>query len=184
MEYFQHKSVRHVMPPSIYSGKGFSLLEMVVVLSVIGVLFALAANRYQSHVTNSQERVVKFQASAFVRTTENIRAISVMQKGNVVDLGDGLLVYLNKHGWPIATNVSGLSPQRNASAEGCRSLWHGLFKEVTEESDNDRTIGSEKFDFSLIENDICRYKLSRKQEGSIFFDYDVITGNVVITSRE
>jgi len=164
--------------------RGFTLLELVVVFSLIAILFAVAAARYQSSIAESQKKVIGYQAGAFLRTIENIRAIATIQNNPVVDMGHGLFVYLNSDGWPIASNVDGNKGQSQASLKGCESLWRGLFSEVDIDSPQDGKSSLGRFHIEFIENRVCRYKLSRKQEGSYFFDYHVITGNVVITSNE
>ena len=165
--------------------KGFSLLELVVVFSLIAILFSLSLSRYQSSVSESQRAVIQYQASTFARAVENVRAISMIQKSAVVDMGSGLKIYLNSDGWPVATNANNNSQAQSVpSLDGCASLWHGLFREVSRKSSQFSESSIGRFEISLQEKDVCRYKLSRKQEGSFFFDYHVITGNVVITSVE
>lgn len=167
---------------SIKCTRGFSLLELVVVFSVVGILFALAAQRYLDSVEQSQARVIDFQASAFMRSVENTRAISTLQGGSSVDLGEGVLVYLNAAGWPFASNSGGLPRPQRPTKSGCESLWRAFFREVHSNShEKDKNV-SEKFEISLIDNYICRYKLVRKQEGSYFFDYYLTTGSVLVST--
>lgn len=163
---------------------GFSLLELIVVFSLIAILFALAAARYQANIGSSQATVVNFQANAFLRSVENVHAMAAIQKSSVVDLGQGINVYLNKTGWPIATNIDGLPRQIKPTQEGCFSLWHGLFSDARNKNSSAPNNSAQDFEISLIDDYICRYQLVRKQEGSYFFDYDVITGKVLITSNE
>lgn len=164
--------------------KGFSLLELVVVFALLGILFALAAVRYQSNIREAQVKIINFQANTFLRSIENVRAIASIQAAPTVDMGSGLLIYLNQAGWPIATNADGLKRQTEPSHSGCKSLWRGFFRQATRKNDNELKNSLGSYEIYLINGSICRYKLSRKQEGSYFFDYDVITGNVVITAQE
>lgn len=168
---------------SVERQTGFSLFELVVVIILVGILAVVGLSQYQNEIAGSQSRVAAFQAGAFSRAIENVRGLAVVQKSSKVELEPGLFIYLNNRGWPISSSIVPLVNIKQATQPGCESLWDGLFRTVAADSENERTPAKKKFDVSLIDNYICRYTLDRKQEGSFFFDYDVITGKVVITER-
>jgi len=161
---------------------GFSLFEFVIVLALVAVLFSAVAARYESKISQAQSAMISFQAKAFVRSIENIRAMSTIANSNEVHIGDGVVVYLNNYGWPFLSNVIPSNDKKEKSVSGCNSLWQSLFTNSLLDGGVDHSSVEKNIEISLINNHICRYKLVRKKEGSHFFDYDVKTGNVVVTS--
>ena len=162
--------------------KGFSLFELTIVIIVIAILSMVAIKKFFKPVSDAQFRVVSFQANTFARSIEHIHALGSVQNARVVDLKNGLYVYMNTHGWPVATASVAKTMRNKASKEGCESLWSDLFRYARERNNNESEFAQEKFEISLINGRFCRYKLTRKQEGLFFFDYDVVTGNIDIAS--
>ncbi len=161
---------------------GFSLFELVIVICLIALLFAFAAKHYRQPITESQKKVVGFQANTFVRSVETLRALGVAEKTHILNTSDGVYIYLNRHGWPFAAGISNKIPRHLSKDELCASLWDGIFQSVESRSETSNTLAQESFEVTSVNKHICRYKLSRKQEGSFFFDYDVRTGRVDIRS--
>jgi len=108
--------------------------------------------------------------------------MSTIANSNEVHIGDGVVVYLNNYGWPFLSNVLPTNDKKEQSVSGCNSLWQSLFTNSLLDGGVDHSSVEKNIEISLINNHICRYKLVRKREGSHFFDYDVKTGNVVVTS--
>jgi len=137
--------------------RGFSLLELTVVLCVIAILFAGSAIQYQKRIDDSRREVLRHQSQTFQRMVENIRAISVLQRSHVVDLGTGVFVGVNQHGWAVSAGINRDISHKGASKNSCRSLWLYLFSGSSTKNDKSGTKLPEDFDISLIENYICRY---------------------------
>ena len=150
-------------------------------LVLVAVLMAIALKEYRNEIESSQAKLIAFQASTFNRAIENVRAVSIVQKTRDVEISPGIRIYLGDSGWPIASNLIVGVKKYAASDDGCRSLWFGLFKTPISSSDNNVSFVHDDYEISLINKKICRYIFSRKQEGTYFFDYDVTTGEVVIT---
>ncbi|WP_370981439.1 prepilin-type N-terminal cleavage/methylation domain-containing protein [Agaribacterium sp. ZY112] len=157
--------------------KGFSLFELVVVLIVIALLFTFSAKRYLKHIEESQETAVHYQASAFLRGVESIKAAAAINKSRKVQLRDGPAFYLNKRGWPVSSSELETKPRYSLSADSCRSLWLGLFSQVKQGE------GHEQFVPSLERGRYCRYRLNRTREGNYYFDYDAQTGRIAIHAQ-
>lgn len=161
---------------------GFSLFELVVVLTVIAFLFAISAKHYQKHVVDSVEKLLLFQAGTFSRAVKTLRAVSIVKKASVIDMGKGIFIYVNQQGWPLYSNSLANIQEVKVGDESCKSLWYGFFESVEENNVTKSTVGQKKWLISAPSRYICRYQIQRKQEGSYFFDYDVRTGKVQITA--
>lgn len=165
-----------------FTQTGFSLFELIVVVVVIGLLISFGLSKYFSPVEASQKSVLNFQANTFSRTIENIRALGVAKNTHAVPLDGGLVVYLNTFGWPVATSSTVSYPVAAslnvAHLEGCKSLWRDLFSGAVKPNPKTGLFGMEDFNVILRKQHVCRFELSRKQEGSFFFDYDIRTGHI------
>jgi MSHA pilin protein MshB len=159
--------------------KGFSLLELVIVIIAIGLLYYIGADFFNKRIDNSRGTAVRYQANAFARTVENLRAAQIALGSNPMNL-DGSMVYFNEHGWP-ASALAGQSPSVGSqSVEECQSLWDELQNKAQNVQKVEKTAkkAGENFKVVLKNKYICRYILSRTQDESFFFDYDVRTGAV------
>lgn len=165
-----------------YKGSyGFSFLELVVVICLIAILFTYSVVDYRKRIGESQREVFYFQANAFKRSIDNVRAISSLQGSSTVDLGTGVYVFVFSTGWPYAAGLSNEPPSESLSPYTCGSLWQYLFTNAIAQNDNSNTKGKYHFETHLIKNHICRYKQRGGQENPYFFDYDVRTGTVEIS---
>lgn len=72
---------RRAIGPTGKDGRGFSLLELVVVICIIAVLAGLAAERTQS-MRATAERVAAEALIANVKSALNLRATQLLSKGN------------------------------------------------------------------------------------------------------
>ncbi|WP_096087585.1 type II secretion system protein [Agaribacterium haliotis] len=162
------------------ANKGFSLLELIVVVCLIAILFAISVRFYIPQIEDSQRKTLNFQAAVFKRSVDNIHALSALQGGRSYTLSDGTRYYLNQWGWPVSSNALEVNPRRRVSDLSCRSLWLGLFSQVeagTEQATLDQFIASAASRRS------CRYSLSRTKEALYFFDYDIKTGKLSISIK-
>jgi prepilin-type N-terminal cleavage/methylation domain-containing protein len=172
-------SFRYRRFPSYYKHSGFSLVELIVTLSVVAILLYLSALQINKRLDDMNREILQFQAHAFKRTIDNVQAISVLQGGAIVDMGTGTYVFINTFGWPYAAAKSPISAFDIGSDASCRSLWQLLFTNRNEQNDNARTNVSDDLGIQIVDDYICRYKQFGEQEESNFFDYDVRTGRVV-----
>lgn len=169
--------------------KGFSLFELTVVLIVIAFLIYMGYRSYFGTIADSQVKAISYQADTFSRTVTNIRGMAIASNSTTVVMDkaamDSTPIYVNEYGWPANTDP-GRSPKSSTqTAEECRQLWYGLFenapKAVIKGKVKDRTAD---YEISTINGHICRYELTRKEEGTYFFDYSVITGTVFVSQPE
>lgn len=157
---------------------GFSFLELTVVIIVISLLLYLGINTYLDDIEFSERQSLRHEASSFGRIVNNLRASALIDNAKYVEL-EGQKIYLNEAGWPANTDAS-MSPRSwNQTPEECQQLWNALYQKAPESILNiSEKKPSSKYLISSINGRICRYVLLRKQEGTVFFDYHLSTGEV------
>ncbi|MFT5082914.1 MAG: Tfp pilus assembly protein PilE [Lentisphaeria bacterium] len=157
------------------------LLEFLLVLTVVGLLIFIAVHFYQEPIERSKSSMVEFHSGVFSRMASNLHAVAkTATYAGTIPL-QNQLVFLNEHDWPANTDPN-LSPlSKNQTVEGCRQLWNAFFSNAPSSSiAGGKDLNQSNYIISLRNNTICRYKFARKQEGSNFFDYDVISGAVTV----
>lgn len=154
------------------------LFEFLIVSCVVALTVAEARIFYRAISNDAIDVVAQSYAGSFERTVSSIHALASPEKTRFVKVGSTPF-FLNEYGWPANTEKNLSASIYNQSDLECRQLWEGVFsnKENNEFSDL-RYKRNVEFTVSLNKKRICRYSLMLKQEGSIFIDYDVITGSV------
>lgn len=155
--------------------QGFSLIELIIVVCLIAILFSVSFNRYQNYSHEARVSLVTYQASTFARTIESIKALSVLYQTDQINMGNGILIWINRAGWPYTSSSPSNAAEDLASSEGCKNLWRNLFAQNEEIEPTKKTY---QFDASLMNGRFCRYMLVNNQAEDYFFDYDLLTGKV------
>lgn len=110
----------------------------------------------------------------------NLGAYSVATNSKAVFLRDQA-VYFNELGWPANSDAEESPLSKDQTNLECQQLWQTFFTHApSNHIPGQQDVDGNAYEITLIEPFICRYQLSRKQEGSYFFDYDVSTGEVKI----
>lgn len=163
--------------------KGFSFLELTLVIIVISFLLYLGIETYIKDIEKSQREALRYQANSFSRSIHNLRASAQIGGRNFVIL-DEKKIYLNEFGWPANTHNSMSAKSWNQTPQECQQLWNALYQKPPASVLNiSEKTPSIHYLISSINGRICRYELLRKQEGTYFFDYHLSTGEV-LTSFE
>lgn len=163
---------------------GFSLFELTIVIIIVALLFAAAASHYQNNISDSQSTLLQHHAAAFKRTVDNIRAIAALKGPAPVTLDGGILVLVNTKGWPIAASSTGQPPSPQASTGGCTSLWTELFTQTESYNSENSKVLQKGAEIEFRDGRFCRYNLVFLGEGSYFFDYDLVTGKIIVSGND
>lgn len=177
--------------PSVFikKQKGFSFLELTLVIVVISFLVFLGFNAYQPHIRNSQIESIRFQANAFSRTVGNLRAQRALAKSISPEKKYIVLerkkIFFNEKGWPANTNAKSSAKSWNQTPQECEQLWLAIYENPPAHVlDISKKKSESIYLISSINGRICRYELLRKQEGNYFFDYHLNTGKVISSYPE
>ena len=157
---------------SRYAQQGFTLLELVVVVVIVGLLAAVALPRLMSATNDAQAASVHGTAGALAAGVAMARAQWELNRAsrrgglnNVTGFGDGD-VDVNELGWPVAT-ASG------PGAQGCAELWRGVLLG----SAPTVAVGASASYRAEYHSPLCRY---HHQRNSRRIEYDTRTGAVTV----
>ncbi len=159
--------------------KGFSFLELLLVIVIIAVLIALGFRNYANQIDKSKIETLRFQAATFMRMVQHVHAYGVSTGANSVYLVDKT-IYLNEYGYPANTSAEVSSLSRDQTDHGCAEIWRAFFSTIKQTKENKKPAD---MNIRSIENRFCRYDLRPDQTGSYFFDYYFKTGNVLIAPQ-
>ncbi len=160
--------------------RGFSLFELVVVVVVVGLLMAVAISKFLRPMDSSRERVVQFQAAAFGRSLEHVRALSKVQNSAAVTLDNEVVIFVSRDGWALSTLQIPSEDRFRATQSGCQALWDAFFRRENTSVQPENARLETQFVASIVRPYVCRYTLVEGSDESRYFDYDVRTGSIVV----
>lgn len=162
------------MEMSMQQQKGFTLIELVVVIVILGVLAAVALPRFMDATDDAHRAAVKGTGGALaagvalVRSQWELnRAKGTTSNTNVDGFGDGT-VDANASGWPIGTATSG-------DADACVEIWKGVLQGSAPSVATSGTV-----DYVASGTTTCTYAYSLDGGSTRSIQYDTTTGVVTI----
>lgn len=175
--------------------QGFTLIELVMVLVIIGVLAAAAAPKLLDLVDDANEASVQAVAGGFATATSLVRSQWLVEgKENPVDY-DGQLIYVTERGWPSSVTGPVASAASNAVSDlECREVFEGIVQNapvVTHLYDNEAERRAAIYAVRVLNNggvtgidDLCVFELITDIDNAdpvsapYRFTYDLGTGQV------
>ena len=167
--------------------RGFTLIELVCVIVILGALAALAAPRATSLADDAARAAVAAQAGAFSSAVLLVRvAYAVSGRSgatdNVPNFGDGR-VDTNASGYPTDTSNANTIPNNATGVNRCRRVFLGILAAAppicggavactAAHVYQAQTAGAQK----------CRFRYVRDPTPPRFFIYTASSGDVTVTN--
>jgi prepilin-type N-terminal cleavage/methylation domain-containing protein len=179
------------------TARGFSLLELLLVAIVISVLITVALNVYAGMVRDVRRLGLEIAAHNFITAVMGVRAqwyvdpegswrngvmvydqLTVPPQRADSESGSGKRIYLNRAGWPVATEDSAAARAGRLTVEHCIQLWQGLLQSKVNLVQEGSGMPGD-YRISMLDNGVCRYRLEDREPH--FFDYAPESGEVSIS---
>ncbi len=159
---------------SARSEVGFTLLEFIVVVTMIGVLAASALGYYTDIVRDARISGVQFLSSRFAAAVAGVHVKWIVDgQPQIIEL-DGFQLRVNDQGWPVAE-----TSRRSGDKNVCRQLWDSLLQNPAKLPD---VIPADskgvQYWAAKPSNRVCRYNLITRDSSEFYFEYSMRNGQV------
>ena len=158
---------------------GFTLIELITVIAILGVLSAVAAPRYVDLRGSAHQAVVAGTAGAFAAAIQlaNLGCIArnFRNLDNMPGLGTGNVDF-NANCYPSSTNGN----NGNVNNNRCLQVWNGILTGAPTISTplNDTT----DYRSQVLSTNVCTFTYRKDTATVRRFTYNATTGAIVVTN--
>lgn len=156
--------------------RGFTLIELTVVVCMIALLMATSVKYYQDIMADARKSGLQLLSSRFTSTIAMLHVKWITeQQPQSLWLDEETEIVMNSKGWPVG--AKGRFIKKEAGA--CRQLWEGLFQNSGPiEKANTEENGGAQYRVERPEKGVCRYVMLVPDNGEYYFDYYSSSGKV------
>ena len=170
---------------------GFTIIELVVVMVILGILSATALPKYMSMSGEAERAVVVATSASFVSGINLVKSKALVQRaqsGSYVKVADGeyfqIGVDYNAHAYTEAAAKPVTAATAAHSVITCVALFNGVFQDggpvaaATATSDYTATPGN---GVAATPTTSCHYKYTADTERH--FTYNTLSGSIVLVNE-
>ncbi|MDX1706304.1 prepilin-type N-terminal cleavage/methylation domain-containing protein [Pseudidiomarina sp.] len=155
-----------------YSQRGFTLIELIIVIVILGLLAASGLPRFTSVTAEAEDAALEGVAGGFASAVGLVRGeweLRGRPQGNTDGAGaivvmDGVTVNVDgSTGYPVSGNNNTNAHDQNMTAEDCRTLMQAILQGSPTATTNFTLLGENRYYVSRENNgtnDICVYYLA------------------------
>ena len=165
--------------------QGWSRFEWLIAVSVIGIVLLFAVVRYLDMAREGRRMGFELLAHHFTAGVALARASWLINRVNPEQFFvqiDGQFIYMSDQGWPMSTEPVVAKDEPEKATAFCQQLWESLLQNPQQATVAESDWGQRQYHISSPKQGMCRYELVTEPRGSHFFDYNVQTGQVSVTT--
>jgi MSHA pilin protein MshB len=170
--------------------RGWSRFEWLITVSAIGIVLLFAVTRYLDMAREGRRMGFELLAHHFTAAVAMTRAHWLINRAASNEFFieiNGQGIYMSEEGWPASASPVLIGREAETQLEkspaACQELWQTLLQNPEPATlEGQSSWGQRRYHISRINEHVCRYELVTKERGSHFFDYDVRTGQVMVTT--
>lgn len=165
--------------------RGWSRFEWLIVVSAIGIILSMSLVRYLDMAREGRRLAFELLANHFTTGVALTRAVWLLNRTDHEQFFvhiDGQSIYMSRTGWPMATEPIIDGEAEKNEAVYCQQVWVSVLQNPPQTTMDESLWGERRYHVSSPKRNVCRYELVTEPRGRYFFDYDLQTGVVLVTT--